>query len=196
MTALSKRDRKDSSSVAARRLVELDKGHRRRVLIWSSVRVLVIWAFIIAVYYLVPESNHTRFGDVLRLIVGLAFFAALLLWQIRQITVSELPELRAAEALGVIFPIFLIVFATLYLSLSHTSPSMFSQRLDHTRALYFTITIFSTVGFGDITPTTDTARILVSLQMILDLAIIGFVVRVLFNAARTNLGPGDDTGSA
>ena len=55
------------------------------------------------------------------------------------------------QALGAIIPLFLVVFATIYLSLSHTSASNFSEGLDHTRALYFTVTVFSTVGFGDIT---------------------------------------------
>jgi voltage-gated potassium channel len=186
------KEQKDGSPVTARRLADLDRSHRRRIVAWSVVRVLIIWLFIITVYYLVPESNHTNIGSVLRLAAGLAFFTALLIWQIRKIAVAELPELRATEALAIVFPIFLIVFSTLYLSLSHTSPHMFSQRLDHTRALYFTITIFSTVGFGDITPGTDGARILVSIQMLLDLVLIGFVVRLLFNAARANLGSGDD----
>ncbi len=57
--------------------------------------------------------------------------------------------------------------------------------------------MFSTVGFGDITPRTDPARIVVSVQMILDLIIIGGVVRVLFNAAQTRLkraeGESEDT---
>ena len=44
---------------------------------------------------------------------------------------------------------------------------MFSQKLDHSRALYFTITVFSTVGFGDITPTNDAARLAVGAQMLL-----------------------------
>ena len=46
------------------------------------------------------------------------------------------------------------------------------------------VTVFSTVGFGDITPKGDLARILVSIQMLLDLVVIGAVVRLLTNAAK------------
>ena len=51
----------------------------------------------------------------------------------------------------------------------------FSQEdLSRTDALYFTVTVFSTVGFGDISPTSESARLVVSGQMILDLFILGF----------------------
>ena len=57
--------------------------------------------------------------------------------------------------------------------------------MDHTGALYLAITVFSTVGFGDITPESELARIVVSVQMLLDLVVIGLVVRLLSTAAKT-----------
>jgi voltage-gated potassium channel len=63
------------------------------------------------------------------------------------------------------------------------SPQRLSE-LDHRRRQ---LAVFSTVGFGDITPGTDLARIMVSVQMLLDLVIIGVVVRLLLNAARVGL---------
>ncbi len=85
-------------------------------------------------------------------------------------------------------PLFLVVFAVLYLSLSQASTTHFSEPLDHTGALYMVITVFSTVGFGDITPEGDLARISVSIQMLLDLVVIGAVVRLLTTAAKTGIG--------
>ena len=101
--------------------------------------------------------------------------------------------MRAVEALGSVIPLFLVAFATGYLSLSHASADTFTEQLDHTRALYFTTTVFSTVGFGDITPKTDLARIIVSIQMLLDLVIIGAVVRLLLNAAQAGLARARDS---
>jgi hypothetical protein len=54
--------------------------------------------------------------------------------------------------------------------------------------------VFSTVGFGDITPRTDPARLVVSTQMLLDLAIIGVVVRMIFTAARSRIAPRENGG--
>ena len=48
--------------------------------------------------------------------------------------------------------------------------------------------MFSTVGFGDISPKGDLARIAVSIQMLLDLVVIGAVVRVLTTAAKSGIG--------
>jgi voltage-gated potassium channel len=183
--------------VTPRRLSELEKGERRRAWLRTGVALALAWVVLIAVYYLVPAGvvpTHHRGTDAfLHLGVGTALFAAVLAWQARQIVGAELPELRAVQALGVVIPLFLVLFAAFYLSLSNASPHTFSQQLDHTRAIYFTITVFSTVGFGDITPQTDLARIVVSIQMLLDLVIIGAVVRMLLNAAQAGLARARDS---
>ncbi len=57
--------------------------------------------------------------------------------------------------------------------------------------MYFAVTVFSTVGFGDITPKGDIPRAIVSVQMILDLVVIGAVVKLLTTAAKG----GRDTAS-
>ena len=43
------------------------------------------------------------------------------------------------------------------------------------------------MGFGDITPETSGACIIVSIQMLLDLVVIGAVVKLLINAAKSGL---------
>lgn len=180
------------------RLSELEPRARRRALLVSAVTVAVAWAIFVAVYSQIPVNQETAAGALIRLVVGILVVAFVLLRQTNRILKAELPELRAAEALAFVFPIFILLFSIIYLSLSHSSPLLhpaFSEQLDHTRALYFTITVFSTVGFGDIVPRTDPARIIVSAQMLLDLAFVGLVVRLLFNAARSGLGRGTQEAS-
>jgi hypothetical protein len=141
-----------------------------------------------------PFDHLSTTRSVLRFGAVVALVAAVLVWQIRRISTAELPELRAVEALGIIIAVFLVGFSIIYLSMSHSSVRTFTQSLDHTRALYFTISVFSTVGFGDITPRTDTARLIVAAQMLIDLAIIGVVVRLIFNAARSRVATGVEQG--
>ena len=53
------------------------------------------------------------------------------------------------------------------------SASNFSQPLTRIDSVYFTVTTFATVGFGDITATTEAARLVVTGQMIADLSSSG-----------------------
>ncbi|MGW4336682.1 potassium channel family protein [Rhodococcus koreensis] len=173
--------------MTSRKLSDLDHRRRRRAVLRAVLAVVATWALLGAVYYLVPARNYLEEGAVARVVIGTVLFAGVLVWQIRRILRAPLPELRAIEALGAVIALFLIVFASTYLALSHTSPASFNQHLDHTRALYFTVSVFSTVGFGDIIPGTNTARIIVGAQMLLDLILLGAVVKLLVTAARTGL---------
>ena len=75
-----------------------------------------------------------------------------------------------------------MLFASTYYVLASISGSNFSQQLTHTDALYFTVTVFSTVGFGDIVPKSGLARLIVSGQMITDLVILGLGAKVFLGA--------------
>jgi hypothetical protein len=183
----SGRLRAPSVSVHPRRLAELSRVERQRAIVRATLRLLLIWVVIFGAYFLNPIGQRFGFLAYSRLGVDIAVVVAVLAWQLRRIESADLPELRAVEALGTVTALFLCAFSGLYLGLSHSSPRDFSTPLDHVRALYFTISVFSTVGFGDIVPRTDRTRILVSIQMILDLALIGAVVRLIFNAARSRV---------
>ena len=52
--------------------------------------------------------------------------------------------------------------------------------------MYFSSTVLTTVGFGYVTAKTEAARILVTVQMMLDLVVIGLVVRLVLNAIKVN----------
>ena len=62
------------------------------------------------------------------------------------------------------------------------------------------MTVFTTVGFGDITAKSETARIMLIIQMSADLALLGAGARALLGAVRRGQqrrsGTGDSTGPA
>ena len=160
-------------------LSDFERSH----LLGTGVRAVVTTAVLLAVYYLVPIQHRTHQLPALRLAVALALFVVVLSNEIRSIATNERPPLRAAVAMATVIPLFLVLFAWIYLTMSHADPRAFvGGALSRSSALYFTVTVFSTVGFGDITPKTDPARLVVTVQMLADLAVLAVVIRLIFGA--------------
>ena len=172
-------------------LDQLEPRARRALLARSVLRILLTTVVLLVVYVVVPFDNLHRAGTLIYFVAGGAAFVAVVVWQLRCVVEADYPHLRAVEAVGASVPLMVIVFATVYLSMSQINHAAFSERLDHPGSLYFTITVLSTVGFGDIVPRTGVARIVVALQMLLDLALIGTTVRLLVNAARLGVARRD-----
>ncbi|MFD3678236.1 potassium channel family protein [Streptomyces sp. NPDC058613] len=63
--------------------------------------------------------------------------------------------------------------ATYFLYAQEHGGRSFSESLNRNDALYFTVTVFATVGFGDIVPVSQTARVLTTCQMVADLTLVG-----------------------
>jgi Ion channel len=140
-------------------------------------------ALLIGAFYLVPIEGHPHQAVLLRLAVAFAIFLAVLGNELRSIVNHKQPMLRAGVSMATVIPLFLVLFAWIYLTMAQSDPRAFSTGLNRTGALYLAVTIFSTVGFGDIVPKADPARIVVMVQMLADLVLIAVVVRLLFGAA-------------
>jgi hypothetical protein len=158
-------------------------GFERSHLIKTGVRAIVSIAVLLALYFLIPIAHRPHEAIGLRLGVSMALFIAVLANEVRLISRHQRPMLRAAVAMATIIPLFIVLFAWIYLTLARSAPAAFGMPLDRSSALYFTVTVFSTVGFGDITPKTDVARLVVTVQMLTDLAVLAVVIRLIFGAA-------------
>ena len=156
---------------------------RRRV-VEAVLRATLTSTVLVVLYYRLPFTAVVDASTFVLLAAGLALFAAVITWQVRSILRSAYPALRAIEALGAAIPLFLLVFAAAYVKLADTQAEAFSEPLSRTDALYFTITVFATVGFGDIAPVTDAARITTMVQMVGDLLVVGLVLRVMLGAVK------------
>lgn len=172
----------------------LDEAHAtepvrwsRRILAGHLLRSAASVVLLTALYYLAPLDGGFGVMAVVLLVLGLLLFGGLVAWQTAAITRAEYPRLRALEALATAVPLFLVMFSASYFLLSKELPESFAERLSRTDALYFTVTVFATVGFGDIAPTTQAARALVTAQMALDLIVVGVIAKVLFGAVRIGM---------
>jgi voltage-gated potassium channel len=164
-----------------------DPRARRRLIAWSALRILATTLALIALYAFVPVPGTSGAGALVGLIVGLAIFVALVGWQVLTIAQADHPVKRGVEVMALALPLLAVVFAFTYLSISRADPASFSERLNHVEAMYYTVSTISTVGFGDISAESDAARILVTVQMLFDLALIAGLVRLVILATRAGL---------
>ena len=144
---------------------------------------LSISALLLA-YFLIPTRSAGRSADWPWLTLELCVFGVVVGFQVPAIVKAKYPILRAIEALAILVPLYVLIFARIYLSSSIGDPSAFNQPLDKITALYFTVTVLSTVGFGDIVAQVNSMRLLVTLQMLLNLVLLGLVFRLLTASAR------------
>lgn len=177
---------------------DLTASARRRLVLASLLRSTLTVTVLIALYGLMPLDRLLDTGAAIWLVGGLVVFTAVITWQVREIAVSDTPRLRAIETLMVGLPMLLLIFAAVYVVLEHNQPDSFTEPLNRVDSAYFTLTVFATVGFGDITPRTELARLIVMLQMVVDLVAVGVIARVIIGAVevsvqRKALGKSDNT---
>ena len=163
---------------------DLSREQRRRLAIAGTLRTLATVAILVALYYLLPLDHTSGAGPVAKLVLGAAAIILICWWQIRTILRSQHPSLRATEALAFTVPLFLLSFAAAYFLVEQSRPTAFTEPLTRTDAMYFAVTVFTTVGFGDISPRSEPARLMVTGQMILDLLLLGLVVRLFLRAVK------------
>ena len=174
---------------------QLPAAKRRRLIYRATGRAMLTAIVLVVVYYVVPDrswNGHTA----LRILVGLLVCAGITVWQVKTISGSRYPGLKAAQALGLILPLYLLVFASTYYVMEGVSAANFNLPLTKTDALYFTVTVFSTVGFGDIVPQSEPARVVLIVQMLGDLVVLGAGVRILLGAVRRGRQRRTGTGDA
>jgi voltage-gated potassium channel len=150
----------------------------------GALRTIVTVAILVTLYFVLPLDHETGVTAIAELAVGTVVLVVVLLRQIRVIGQHDYPGVRAIEALAFTIPLYILMFAAAYFLLARAQPNDFTEHLTRTDALYFCVTIFSTVGFGDITAKSELARLIVTIQMLLDLVVLGVVIRSIFSAVK------------
>lgn len=178
----------DLNDLDARGVLPAGPRPSRRRIVRSVLQIVGLTVGLLALYALLPVPGDSS-GAValLSMVGGLLLFVVLVGWQIRRIVGDRHPVLRAVEAIALAIPLLVVVFSFSYLTLSRADPASFSEPLDRVDAFYYTVSTVTTVGFGDITADSAGARILVTAQMLFDLALIAGLVRLVVLATRTGL---------
>jgi hypothetical protein len=152
----------------------------------AVLRSLVTAVLVVALYAVLPVEWADSTSSLLVLAIGLVVLVVLVVVRVRQIVTDTQPRLRAAEGLALVVPLFVAVFAWAYLLMSQADPASFSEPLTRVGAAYFTLSVLSTVGFGDISAQNDAARLLVSAQIVLTFTLLAAVVRLILEAGRSD----------
>lgn len=157
---------------------------RFRKVALTLLRALASTIALLVIYYLLP-LDRTSIGVTVGILgLGLLALIGLVAFQVRAIIRSSTPGLRGVGALATSAPLFLLLFSATYYVMGSINPDSFTEPLTRTDALYFTVTVFATVGFGDIAAKTEMARALVTGQMVAGIVIVGIGARIIVDAIK------------
>lgn len=146
-------------------------------------------AGVLAVYYAVPLGDRPAGEGVVTSVVGVVAGAVLLVWlALRQVRLLASREAAGGTARldGLVLLVVVVVpmFAAAYFGLEQADVDQFASLATRTDALYFSLSVLATVGFGDVHATGQLARGVVTLQMAFDLVFVGAVVSVVSDRLR------------
>jgi voltage-gated potassium channel len=162
----------------------LSKRQRRALLASVLARTALTSAGLMVVYSMVPIGREATVTTIGIMVIGTVLAVSMLVVETRALARSPHPILRVVQTLTTVLVVFILAFATVYLSMAESNPLAFTEPITKVSAVYFTVTVLATVGFGDITPVTDAARIVVTMQMVLGLTLVAVVVRFMVTFAQ------------
>jgi voltage-gated potassium channel len=161
------------------------RAHQGRAIAATLLHSVAATGLLLLAYYKAPLDRPLDRATGWLFLLSLLLFGAVMAAGVRNILRSDQPRLQAVRVLSLGLPLLLIVFASTYCTVAGQEPGAFSEPLDRTDGIYFTVTVFTTVGFGDITPVSELARVLVTVQMLVGLIVVGLVAKFLVGAVQT-----------
>ncbi|WP_075827844.1 potassium channel family protein [Cellulosimicrobium sp. CUA-896] len=149
---------------------------------WTPVLTLASTVACLTVYYGVPlpHDGSPPGAQVAVFAVGLVLLCAVLTVQVRrQVRAWHEPSVRVQSVVGLLLPL-ITFFAAVY----YVMADQFVGIATRTDALYFAVVTLGTVGYGDVHPTGDAAKIVTMVQIVLDLLVVGVLVSVATGRVR------------
>jgi len=164
--------------MGAETITEDERRFRRAARKVTEIAGVAIISLVI--YFLMPLD-----GDFADLIAAALFIAAaialipLSVRRARQVLTSDQPLLVAAQALCSIITLLIVSFSSVYYVLAKDHTGQINGLHTKIDGIYFTVTIVSTVGFGDITATGQVARAIVTGHMIINFVLVAIAIRLM-----------------
>lgn len=150
-------------------------GRPRTVLLAGALAVLVVGYVVMPT----PSGEGAPWLLIAMMAATLVGYVLMAVWAVFRLSKSRHPIVDGLLLLITMATFVVFSFATMYLSLAARDPSNFTQPLSKMGAVYFAMTVLSTVGFGDITATTDSARAVVVVQMVFGITLLSIAVQIV-----------------
>lgn len=175
------------------------QGHLGRIVSW-----LVPVFGIGALTFLMPPRNAPPGAQDLALLLGMGAISMIVVFVSRDIAMFLLEtgllfEEFFERAAGLVVPAFafltfysllVILFASFYSIIDHASGGAHFRiegvvrTISFPESLYFSVTTLSTVGYGDIVPASNLARVLTAVEMVCGILLLLFGFNEIFSFAR------------
>ena len=172
----------------AQSFAALPRDVRRRLMVGAVLRATLTLTVLTVAYFALPFTLISQTSYLVAFLLGSAVVITVLAVQVSSILRSPYPRLRAVEALMTSGPLFIVLFAALHYVIAQVSPSSYTQPMTRLDALYFTVTTFATVGYGDLSPVSQTARLAALVQMVCGLFLVGVIAKLLLGITQESRG--------
>ncbi len=145
------------------------------------LRLILLCGTLVLFYFVVPASPHIPTSAVVaRLVMCIVMLVLLALLVVRQLRLQIDEGMdRRIDGLVVSVVAVVITFALGFYILSERETSQVAGLHTRLDSLYFTMTTLTTVGYGDIHATGQTARALVLVQMVFNVVFVAAAATLL-----------------
>ncbi|MGY2701248.1 MULTISPECIES: potassium channel family protein [unclassified Nocardioides] len=152
--------------------------------VWRrALRLLVMTALALVAYFVVPVGVKDESVGVRLLIslLALVLLTAAVIWQV--VLHVEDPS-RQVDGLLIALVVAVLAFALAFFRLEVGYPGQIPGIETRVDSLYFTMSTLLTIGYGDIHAVGQTARVVVLIAMVFNVAVIATAVTTLSNRVR------------
>lgn len=164
---------------------DMSERQIRFALFGIGARMVLATVALLTAYWLIPlEWFDEGWSAFAVLVLGLGVYLFLVVRRMIRLRDSPRPMADLGEALVIVVVTLVTLFALTYAILSRNIDDAFNVALDKESALYFSMTVTTTTGFGDIVATTNRVRDMVTFQMFITLLILAVAVRGVTAAAQ------------
>lgn len=137
-------------------------------------------AAVVITYYVVPlHPERDLAGRIIASLLGLGIVGAVIIHHVR----------RGDDPVGRLLLLFTVAVATIALSFHAVAatPGQFEGLQTRTDALYFTVVTLATIGYGDIHPVGQAARVMVVVAMCFHVVFLTMLASVIGRQIRDQL---------